>query len=135
MNMGDLNFWAILAAALVQFFIGGLWYSPALFHKAWMRENSFTDEDLKRGSPAVIFGLAFVFAVIMAANLAAFLAGEATDLVWGLTAGLLAGSGWVALGFAIIALFERRSLRYVLINGGYLVVSFTAMGAILGAWR
>jgi hypothetical protein len=27
---------------------GGLWYSPAVFGKAWMRENGFTEESLKR---------------------------------------------------------------------------------------
>ena len=39
------------------------------------------------------------------------------------------------MGIGIVALFERRSLKYVLINGGYLTVALTAMGAILGAWR
>ena len=133
--MDKVNVWAILVAALANFAIGGLWYSPALFGKAWMRANGFTDEDLKRGSPAVIFGLALVFALVMAGNLAAFLAGPDTDLVWGLTAGVLAGLGWAALGLATVALFERRSWSYILINGGYLTVSFAAMGAILGAWR
>ena len=133
--MDKVNVWAILVAALANFAIGGLWYSPALFGKAWMRANGFGDEDLKRGSPAVIFGLAFVFALVMAGNLAAFLAGPETDWKWGLTAGVLAGLGWAALGLATVALFERRSWSYILINGGYLTVSFAAMGVILGAWR
>ena len=53
----------------------------------------------------------------------------------GATAGFLAGFGWVALGLAMIALFERRSWKYIVINGGYMTVSFTVMGLILGAWR
>ena len=133
--MDKVNAWAILVAALANFAIGGLWYSPALFGKAWMRANGFTDEDLKRGNPAVIFGLAFVFALAMAGNLAAFLAGPDTDWRWGLIVGVLAGLGWAALGLATVALFERRSWSYILINGGYLTVLFAAMGAILGAWR
>jgi len=82
-----------------------------------------------------IFGLAFVFALFMAANLAAFLAEPKTTASWGATAGFLAGFGWVTLGIATIALFERRSAKYVLINGGYMTVSFVLMGLILGAWR
>jgi hypothetical protein len=35
----------------------------------------------------------------------------------------------------IVSLFERRPFSYVLINGGYLTVALTLMGAILGAWR
>jgi hypothetical protein len=71
----------------------------------------------------------------MAVNLAMFLNDPKTTLAWGATAGFLAGFGWVAMGMGLVALFERRSLKYVLINGGYLTVALTAMGAILGAWR
>lgn len=130
-----INVWAVLTAAAGNFLIGGLWYSPALFHRGWMRANGFTEQHLEKGHPALIFGGAFVCSLIMAANLAAFLAGPDTDLAWGATAGLLAGLGWAALGLVVIALFERRPWSYMLINGGYLTLSFTVMGAIIGAWR
>jgi hypothetical protein len=132
--MGEMNYLAIVAAAVSTFLIGGLWYSPLLFSKAWMKANGFTEADVK-GGEGRIFGFAFVFSLIMAANLAAFLAGPDTTVAWGATAGLLAGLGWVALGIAVVALFERRSWTYILVNGGYFVVAFTVMGAILGAWR
>jgi hypothetical protein len=35
----------------------------------------------------------------------------------------------------VVALFERRPWTYLLVNGGYWVVTMTAMGAILGAWK
>jgi hypothetical protein len=35
----------------------------------------------------------------------------------------------------MIGLFERRSLRHMLINAGYMTLSFVIMGLILGAWR
>jgi hypothetical protein len=133
--MEGINVWAVLAAAVANFVVGGLWYSPALFYKPWMEANGFTEEDLKKGSPATIFGLAFVFCLVMAANLAAFLADPKTTVAWAVTAGVLAGGGWAALGLAVVALFERRPWSYVLINGGYLTVSFALMGLILGAWR
>ena len=133
--MPDINWLAVIAAAISSFIIGGLWYSTALFGRVWMRANNLTDADLKEGSMAKIFGLSLVFAVIMAANLAAFLADPKTDAAWGATAGFLAGFGWATLGLATVALFERRSLAYILVNGGYLTVSFTVMGLIIGAWR
>ena len=55
-------------------------------------------------------------------------------LAFGATAGFLAGFGWVALGFGIVAIFENRPLSYVLINGGYMTLALTVMGAILGGW-
>ena len=133
--MPHINWLAVLAAAVFTFAIGGLWYSPVLFGRAWMSVNHLTDADLAKGNTVKIFGLALLFAALMAANLAAFLAEPKTTAAWGATAGFLAGFGWVALGIATIALFERRSWKYILINGGYMTVSFTVMGLIIGAWR
>lgn len=135
MDFSALNHIAVLAAALSMFVLGGLWYSPVLLGKVWMKANGFTAADLQRGSPLRIFGLSLVCAVIMAYDLAMFLSGPGTTAAWGATAGFLAGFGWVALSVTMIAQFERRPAAYVLVNGGYVTVSFTVMGAILGGWR
>ena len=127
----NLNWLAIIVAALSTFLIGGLWYS--IFEKPWMAANNFSNEDLKKRKMPIVFGLSFFFAFLMSLNLAMFIGKE--NLAYGTIAGFLTGSGWVALGIAIIALFENRPLKYVLINGGYMIVSFTLMGAILGAWK
>ena len=71
----------------------------------------------------------------VSANLAMFLAEPKTTAAWGATAGFLAGFGWVALGIAIVALFERKSWKYIFINAGYMTVAFVLMGLILGTWR
>ena len=133
--MEQINYFAVLTAAISTFIIGGLWYSPALFHRAWMSANGLTEADLAKGGAAKIFGIAFVLALLMAMNLAAFLSGPETSLAWGTAAGALTGLGWVAPAIATIALFERRSGRYIAINGGYFAVAFVVMGAILGGWR
>jgi hypothetical protein len=82
-----------------------------------------------------VFGITWVLSLVMSLNLAMFLNDPRTTTAWGAEAGFLAGFGWVTMGFGIVSLFERRPITYVLINGGYLTVSLTAMGAILGAWR
>jgi hypothetical protein len=128
-----LNLWAILVAALSAFLIGGAWYSPALLGGAWKDANGFGADG--PGAGPRVFVVGFVLSLVMAVNLAMFLNDPKTTVAWGATAGFLAGFGWVAMGMGIVALFERRSLKYVLINGGYLTVALTAMGAILGAWR
>lgn len=71
----------------------------------------------------------------MAFNLAVFLSNAYVTASWGATAGFLAGFGWVAFGIGIIALFEQRSWKYILINSGYMTVAFVVMGLTLGAWR
>lgn len=135
MDISTINWLAVIAAATLNFFLGGLWYSPVLFGKAWQKENGLSDETLKNGSMARIFGFAFLWSFIMSFNLAMFLNDKATDVSWGVMAGFLAGFGWVAAAIFIVGLFERRSTRYMLINAGYMLVSFLLMGLILGAWR
>ena len=135
MDVSQINWMAVIAAAFFNFLLGGLWYSQALFGTAWQTENRLSDEDLRKGSQARIFGFAFVWSLVMSVNLAMFLDDASTDAVWGLSAGFLAGFGWVAASIFLIGIFERRSTRYMLINSGYMVVSFLAMGLILGAWR
>ena len=134
MNISTLNWAAIIVAAISTFVIGGFWYS-LLFKKAWMKANNFTQDDSQKGNMGKIFGLAFLWSLVMSFNLAMFLNAPGTNLSWGATAGLLAGLGWVAMGFFIVGLFERRSTAYMLIHAGYFIVSFVVMGAILGAWR
>lgn len=132
--MESINYLAVLVAAVSTFAIGGLWYSPLLFQRAWMNVNKLTESDLGTDGQGKIFALSFVFALVMAFNLAMFLNAADTTIVWGAAAGALAAI-WVALGIGTVALFERRPPAYIAINGGYWVVSFVVMGAILGAWR
>lgn len=135
MDFSTLNWMAVITAALTNFMLGGLWYSPILFGKIWQKENKLNDEDLKKGNMARIFGFSFVWSLVMAFNLAMFLNDAATTLSWGIAAGFLAGFGWVAMAIYIIGLFERKSTVYMLINSGYMIVSFLLMGAIIGVWR
>ncbi len=130
-----VNWLAVLAAAVSMFVVGAIWYSPMVFAKQWQRAAGLSDEAAKSGNPAVIFGLAFVFTLIMAANLALFISAPEITLGLAIAYSVAAGLGWAALGLAVIALFERRPLTYFLINGGYLTVGFAVMGLILGVWR
>jgi Protein of unknown function (DUF1761) len=133
MNLHTLNPWAILVAAASAFALGGVWYT-VLFGKAWMRANGLTSE-LPATSMGKVFGISMALSLVMSFNLAMFLNDSKTTMAWGATAGFLAGFGWVTMGLGIVALFERRPFMYVLVNGGYLTVALTVMGAILGAWR
>lgn len=131
----SFNFPAIFAAAGSAFVLGGIWYAPAVFGRAWMQECGFTEESLRKmGGIGRIFALSFGLELAMAFNLAAFIGAKAS-LTFGLLAGAAAGFGWVLLSYGVTYLFERRSLRIFLINGGYHAVAFTLMGAIIGAWR
>jgi hypothetical protein len=134
--MDDLhfNFAAIFVAALMSFAIGGLWYSPLLFARAWMKETGLTEQKTKDAPMGRIFGLAAVASLVMAFNLAAFI-GPKASLGFGLFAGAAAAIGWVAMSLGVIYLFEQRSLKLWLINSGYQVMAYTLMGGLIGVWK
>jgi hypothetical protein len=130
-----INHIAVFVCAVLNLGLGALWYSPILFYKGWLGEAKLTEEQLAKSNPAKTYGLAFLFALIISYNLAAFLGDAKTDASWGTLAGFLAGFGFSTLVFAIIALFEQRSWKYIFINGGYITVYFTLIGFVLGVWR
>lgn len=134
MSLQLINWPAVLVAALSAFLVGGIWYSPALFANAWMTDNKLTSEELRASNKGRAFGFTAFFSIIMAVNLAMFLADAKTTLILGTLWGFLAGI-WTFCAIAIHSLFELKSWRLIFINGGYSIVSLTLMGLILGAWR
>ncbi|MBX2906707.1 MAG: DUF1761 domain-containing protein [Taibaiella sp.] len=135
MEQLHINHMAVICCAFANLLVGGIWYSPILFYKAWARENKLSEEDLKKTNPVKTFSLTLFISLIISYNLAFFLGDAKTDAAWGATAGFLAGFGFSALIFTIVALFEQRSWKYIVINGGYITGYFTLIGFILGAWR
>ena len=134
MNFSLINWLAVIAAGLSAFAVGGIWYSRPLFGNAWIAGSNLTEEQIKQGNKGKIFGFTLILSLIMAVNLAMFLADAKTTASWGATAGFLAGI-WTFCAIAIHSLFELKSWRHIFINGGYSVVSLTLMGLIIGAWR
>ncbi len=134
MEAVHFNFAAVLVAAALSFAIGGLWYSPLLFAKAWMKEAGLSEQQTRSAPMGRIFGLAALASLVMAFNLAAFI-GPKASLGFGLFAGAAAGLGWVAMSLGVIYLFEQRSLKLWLINSGYQVLAYTLMGGLLGVWK
>jgi hypothetical protein len=160
----EMNFYAVLVAALTTLVVGSIWYSPMLFGNAWMKETGLTEEELKKGSMLKIFGLTFVFSVMFAMILqvlcvhqfgplgmiggpdfidsakpsyAAFMADYGTvfrTFKHGALHGFMSGLFLAFPMIAINGLFERKSWKYIFIHSGYWTVSMTIMGAIVCGW-
>lgn len=129
-----INIWAVLVCGVLSLLVGGLWYSPLLFGNRWQKEVGHSEEDMKKSNMPLIFITTFLLTVIMAVNLELFY-GTEVGFSDGALYGFFTGLFWVSAALGVMNLFERRSFVFWLINAGYNVVMFTAMGAIIGAWQ
>lgn len=128
-----INWLAVIAATLVGFAVGFIWYGP-LFGEKWMQATGLTESKIQNGNIVKVFGFTLVFQFIMAYCLAMFF-GNQVNLQEGAFYGFLAGFGWVAMAIGVNGLYEQKSWIYIFINGGFWIVVYTLMGLILGAWK
>lgn len=160
----EFNIWAILVAAASTLVVGFVWYHPKVFGTAWMKASGLTEEQVQGGNMAKIFGLALIFAVLLAFTLRflvvhqsgamSLIGGQVTDDVLpsftafmndygtefrtfkhGVFHGLIAG---ITVALPIIgtnALFERKSAKYIFINSGFWTLCMMVMGGIICAWQ
>ncbi len=129
--MFDVNYLAVLVAAVSSFILGGLWYSPALFGKAWMRETEF--DEAKAGHPAKVFGFAFIFSFI-AAFCFATIVGNNPELMVAIHYALIVGVGFVAMSFGVNYQFSNKSWTLLIIDGGYHLGQFLLFALVYAYW-
>lgn len=133
----QIHWLAILAAAVAGFVVGGLWYGP-LFGKAWMKARGIDCDDPGKGANMVqIFGTTFVLNLVAAFMLDHLY--NTYDAPVGLhhslvIAGII-GVGFIATSIGVNYLFSRLPRALFLIDAGYWIVMYLAMGAIFGLLR
>ena len=135
-----VNLWAVLGSAAATMVIGFLWYSPFLFAKPWMVAMGYDPNDKarvaemqKKAGP--MYAIAF-----LASMLSAFLLGKLifhlaiSTPLYGMKVGFAVWLAFVMTVQLTDKLFGNRPLKLFLINTGYQLVCYLAMGAILGRW-
>lgn len=135
MPVTEINYVAVLVAALIFMVVGFVWYSLPVFGKSWMKEVGLRKEELNGGS-ATSYALVTLAGLVQAYVLAHFIyyAG-ATTLLTGLTTGLWIGVGFTAMAIAANYVFARRSAMLWMIDSGYFIVSLAFAGAVLAVMR
>lgn len=133
MSIFDVNWIAVVVAALSGFMVGGIWYGP-IMGKRWMGAVGITEEEIQQGSATKLYVTAFVLSLIASWTLAHTFATYAVDLSFSVK--VLTSLG-VALGFLIPAigtnyLFSQRSKELFMIDAMYWLLFYLAMGVVHG---
>jgi len=135
----QINFVAVLAAVLANFFLGFIWYTP-LFGNAWAKEMNF-DKSVKPAGGEIAKGMImmvignFFLAFVFAHNIAA----------WNYVPGMeemspvlkiLNAAGFTWLGFYLpvdlnAIAWEKKSWKLFAINSGYHFMMLLIAASIL----
>lgn len=129
-----VNWYAVLTATVIVFVLGGVWYTPHLFGHPGIVAK---DAEMYGGPPRrmeAILVVAFIMQWTQASLLAAIL-GPNSDLWLGINVGLLIALFFICTAIAYHYVYEKRPFTHLLINGGYHLLSFAIMGAIIGSWH
>lgn len=131
---------AVLVSAIACMILGFLWYSPMLFAHPWMRLMGYDPNDktklaeMRKGAGKQ-YGLSFVASIVAAVVLAKIIDLTSVNTVlYGMKVGFAVWLGFVATVQLTGALFGRQPSKLFLINTGYQLVCYLAMGAILAVW-
>ncbi|TRX41542.1 DUF1761 domain-containing protein [Flavobacterium restrictum] len=158
----EINFLAILVAAVSTVVVGFVWYHPKVFGGIWMRESGLTEDKMKGVNRVKMllcsiiyaFFMAFIlrFLVIHQTGALGMVGGDATKALpsynaflddygtafrtfkHGALHGFMTGLLMILPVIGTNALYERRSFKYTMVTGGFWIVCFTIMGAIICGW-
>ena len=127
--MSDFALWPVLAGTAAFFVVGAIWYG-VLFGKAWQRAAGLSDEAVQSGNMALIFGLTFLFEMLIAMVLWHLIArtGAAPHVVMMMSVGFALGIMAPAIG--INYLYQRKSGLLFAIDVGHFVLGMAAMGGV-----
>jgi hypothetical protein len=159
----NINFLALLLAALSTLVVGFIWYNPKVFGTIWMKEAGITEEKMKGTNMVLLFGMSILYAFFISFTLQFLVvhqmgANSATLDIKGVDPsvltnymaaygdtyrtfkhgalhGFMTGLFFALPVIGVGALYERRSWKYVLVAGGYWVVACMLMGGIICAMK
>jgi hypothetical protein len=132
----EVNYLAVLLAALSSMVVGSIWYAPKVFGNTWMKLAGLTEEKMKKGGMMPMVW-AFLLSLLTAYVLAHF-----TFLAYRFFAEsymyvALSTAFWVWLGFVVTRLmthnlFEMRPTKLNLLALGTEFVTIMLMGLVIG---
>ena len=128
----NLNWVAVIAAAVVGMIVGFIWYLPMVFGKRWATTVGRAVPTMSDMSPTQMGGVV-VLALVMAYVLTLLIGGLGANTVAnGAIVGFLVWLGFAATGAANAVLTEGRSWEWWLITAGYYLVAAVIMGGVVG---
>jgi fucose permease len=132
-EFGEVNYLAVVVAALAFFAWGAIWYAPPVMGKTWRKAVSLSQEQL-RPNPMVFIGTYIAYFLMALALAVLARAADASTFSEGLVLGLIVGIGIAAAGIWVGGMYEQR-MRLAWLNMGNAVIGLIIMAVIVTVWE
>jgi hypothetical protein len=133
-----INYIAVLVAAVAAFAVGGIWYSPLLFAKQWVKAHGFTEERVAemQKTAAKAYAVSLLCQLLIAFAIAVLIGYlQIVRCVPGLKLAALIWAGF-AFPLGLMAnVFSDKRITVFYIDTGYQLVYLLVMGSILAVWQ
>ena len=144
----EFNWMAMAVATLMPMIIGFIYYHPKVLGGIWMRANGFTLESVGEGPKPILWVACLVLSFMLTFWCRVqFMDPHQTSIDFdGNPKDWITFQHGVVHGFAYtlfvvlpilgtLAVFEKKSLSWVLVNVGYWLLTLMAICAIVCGWR
>jgi hypothetical protein len=136
MDLGPINWLAVVVCVVVSMISGSLWFNPKTFYPTWWKAIGRSERDAPgMQNMGMVWGLTVLSSFVQATSVALMIntMGSKT-LGSGAMAGFMLWLGFVATTSLTNKLFAGQLKAWVLEQGNHLV-NFLLFGAILGVWH
>ena len=134
-NFAELNWAAIVVAALSYMAIASLWYSKLVVGRRWMQYVGLTDEIMKERASYAILVYPLFTSILLATTMALIIENVGGGLAEGVLVGGLTGIGVAVMFMIPHYVFAYRPMGLALIDTVQVALVSIVMGVIIGAWR
>ena len=134
-HLHHFNHWAILVSALILWFLGAVWYSPALFAKPWMAALGIVPDHPKKGLAAGMISSFLGDLLVAFVLLHVILWSGAATAFAGAFVGFVCWLGFFAATQFPQGVYESRPLKLFFINSGYWLMGLMISGILMAVWQ
>jgi hypothetical protein len=133
----DINWLAVLVAAIAYFSLGALWLSKPVFGSKWvaLHQINMNDPEAKKGVGAIMFG-SFILMLLATIGLAILVARfQFYEVISGIKLGLFTGICFASTAISVTFLYIKKPLAIHFIDNLYHVVGQVIAAIILCVWK
>jgi hypothetical protein len=136
--VGQLNWLAVVAGAIIYYVLGAIWYAPPVLGRAWQRSIGWDPATPPPRMSPTLFVLPLIAYLVISAGIGMLAAATgSTDVTGGLTLGVVLGLAFAVGRTAVDAIFDpNRPQRWTwfAITAGYHFIAIVIIAVLLSVW-